>query len=67
MLEQFRPTNSKAFAFKIEETQFMPLRDLICFNQEQQGLEDYWLSSRLGSFSENSVVRMVIGFQASGS
>ena len=66
MLEQFRPTNSKAFAFKFEETQFMPLRDLICFNQEQQGLEDYWLSSRLGSFSENSV-RMVIGFQASGS
>ena len=66
MLEHFRPTNSKAFAFKFEETQFMPLRDLICFNQGHQGLEDYWLSWRLVSFSENSV-RMVIGFQASGS
>ena len=45
----------------------MTPRDLFCFNQGQQGLEDYWqLSWMLVSFSKNSI-RMVIGFQASGS
>ena len=67
MFEHFIPTNSEASAFKFEETQFMTLRDLFCFNQGQQGLEDYWqLSWMLVSFSKNSI-RMVIGFQASGS
>ena len=45
----------------------MPLRNLACFNQRQQGLEDYWqLSWRLASFSKD-LVSLVIGFQASGS
>ena len=67
MLEHFRPTNLKASAFNFKETQFMPLRNLACFNQRPQDLEDYWqLSWRLASFSEDSV-SLVIGFQASGS
>ena len=70
MLEHFRPTNLQATAlsaFNFKETQFMTLRNLACFSQRPQGLEDYWqLSWRLANFSKDSV-SLVIGFQASGS